>query len=267
MCDFGADLATALPALVDGALRVLRNVERFKALCADVGLELPATVDQETIQATARALTTDTVDPGPFVESWFAGDDWIQPVVYLTQRKDVRAALPRRAELTAAVGSVVDDMSTAHWLYGLLLVLDDEPFIVLHRATEQGWRCTMSGIGDNFQLHTLLAGRFAEAVGATPPNPLELAAVGTGEPQPEGGIRGTFNLVDAAGEWIWNEGRPSDIPRHDDIRVVVLDPPPYERSWNTGRVYPLMESDLTVDAPLSADEVARWLAVVKPSGG
>jgi len=270
MCDFGADAAEVLPALVDGALHVLGGVERFKALCAESGVELPASDDEQAFPAVMEALLAaagDRREPqeiAQLAESWFTGDGWIQPVLYLAQRKDVRAMMPRRAELAAAVEAAAEDLSTAHWLHGLLLVLDDEPFIVLHRASAQGWRCTMSGIGDNFQLHTLLAGQFAEAVGTRPPTPVELAAAGTGELQPPEGIMGTFNLVDAHGAWIWNEGRPADIPHHDGVRVVVLDPPAYARSWNAGRPYPLMPPSLTMDAPLTADEAAEWLARVKP---
>ncbi|MGH6656829.1 MAG: hypothetical protein ACRDVE_16685 [Actinocrinis sp.] len=237
MCDYGADAAAILPALVNGALRVLGNVERFKALCTETGVELPDGGDESTFPPTMDALIAragNTLEPreiAQLAESWFAGDGWIQPVLFLAQRKDVRAMLPRRAELTAAVEAAAEDVSTAHWLRGLLLVLDDESFVVLHRATSQGWRCTMSGIGDNFQLHTLLAGQFAEAVGANLPTAVELAAASTGEPQPPTGITGTFNLVDAFGAWIWNEGRPVDIPRCEGTRVVVLDPPAYERSW------------------------------------
>ena len=270
MCGYGADPATVLPALVDGALRVLDNVAEFKALCAESGIALPEDRDESTFPATMETLIAAVGDAletrkiAQLAESWFVGDAWVQPVLYLAQRKDVRIALPRRAELAAAIKTHTEDLSTAHWLHGLLLVLDDEPFVVLHRATAQGWRCTMSGIGDNFQLHTLLAGRFAEAVGAQSPSAVELAAANTGELEPQQGITGTFNLVDAFGEWIWNEGRPADIPRHDGTRVVVLDPPPYARTWNAGRLYPLMLPTLTVDAQLSADEAAAWLSKIKP---
>ena len=270
MCDYGADAAAVLPALVDGALRVLGTVEQFKTLCAQSGVELPDSGDEAAFAATMSSLTAAAagrLEPrqiAHLAESWFAGDGWVQPVLFLAQRKEVRAALPRRAELLAAVEAAAEDLSTAHWLRGLLLVLDDEPLVVLHRATSQGWRCTMSGVGDNFQLHTLLAGQFAAAVGATPPTPAQLAAAGTGQVQPAAGINGTFNPVDAFGAWIWNEGRPADIPPFDDIRVIVLDPPAYARSWNTGRAYPLMVPSLTVDERLSADEVARWLSTIKP---
>ncbi|MGW0390193.1 hypothetical protein ACWDYJ_04700 [Streptomyces sp. NPDC003042] len=42
---------------------------------------------------------------------------------------------------------------------------------------------------------------------------------------------GSFNLVGADGEWIWNEGNPADIPVVDGVRLVVLDPP---RTGGTG---------------------------------
>jgi hypothetical protein len=271
MCDFGADPVAVSPALVDGVLRVLGNLKRFKALCAEAGLDVPSSGDEKAFLTTMRALaaalgdTHELREIAEFTESWFAGDGWIRPVLFLLQRKDVRVSLPRRKELTGAAEAAAEDLSTAPWLYGLLLVLDDERFVVLHRATAQGWLCTMSGIGDNFQLHTLLGGRLAEMVGATPPNAVELAAAGTGDMRPEGGIRGTFNLVAATGEWIWNEDRPADIPSHGGIRVVVLDPPPYERSWNVGRLYPLMAPSLTVDGRLPPDDAARWLSTVKPA--
>ncbi|MGH3663520.1 MAG: hypothetical protein ACRDT8_15350 [Micromonosporaceae bacterium] len=142
---------------------------------------------------------------------------------------------------------------------------------MLHRATGRGFRVTISGIGDNFQLHTLLAAALIgdESQGLLPgqrPSPAEIAAASDGEDlTPADGIEGNFNLVDAYGEWIWNEGRPADIPELEGTRVVVIDPAPYQRSWNTGRAYPLMRPTVTVDGPLPADEAAHWLNLVKPS--
>jgi hypothetical protein len=210
-------------------------------------------------EGTARALA----------EAWFTGDGWVQPVLYLSQRKDVRASLPQRARLLAATEAVAEQVNTAHWLLGLLLVLDDEALIVLHRATGRGYRVTISGIGDNFQLHTLLAVNLIgdESRGmipGKPPTPAETAAASDGDLTPPGGIKGNFNLVDAYGKWIWNEGRPADIPHLEGTRVVVIDPPPYGRSWNAGRAYPLMRPAVTVDEILPAAEAARWLSMVKP---
>jgi hypothetical protein len=202
-------------------------------------------------------------------EAWFTGNSWVQPVLYLSQRKDVRAILPERARLLAATEAVAEQLNAAHWLHGLLLVLDDEELLVLHRLTGRGYRVTISGVGDNFQLHTLLAANLIgdESRGmipGQPPAPAEIAAASDGEVTPPDGIKGNFNLVDAYGAWIWNEGRPADIPRLEGTRVVVIDPPPYERAWNAGRAYPLMRPAVTVDEILPTAEAARWLSMVKP---
>ncbi|MFI7617488.1 hypothetical protein ACIBP6_40335 [Nonomuraea terrae] len=182
------------------------------------------------------------------------------------QRKDVRLALPFRERLTAAVAAAPEEIDSAHWLYGLLQVLD---ILVLDRPGGRGYEVTISGIGDNFQLHTLLAatliGDPSEGlIPGEPPAPAWIAAATDGEMQPPGGISGRFNLVDATGEWIWNEGRPADIPFAEGRRVVVLDPPPYPRSWNAGRVYPLMEPTLVLDRILTPAETADHLSRIVP---
>ncbi len=154
-------------------------------------------------------------------------------------------------------------------MLGLLLTLDDEPLVVLHRPSGRGYRLTISGVGDNFQLHTLLAAALIGNprkgwVEAERPQRSWILAATDGPPDPPGGIRGQFNLVDAFGKWVWNEGRPADIPLFDGVRVLILDPPSYARSWNAGRAYPLMTPTVTVDEVLPADQAARRLARVAP---
>jgi hypothetical protein len=242
------------PALIQPVMTRLQDI-----LAGQVtGTPLPGMPDPPAPDATARALT----------EAWFTGNGWVQPVLYLSQRKDVRASLPERAQLLEATEAVAGQLSTAHWLFGLLLVLDDEELIILHRAAGRGYRVIISGIGDNFQLHTLLAANLIGEeqrgmIPGQPPAPAEIAAASEGEVAPPDGIKGNFNLVDAYGAWIWNEGRPADIPRLEGTRVVVIDPPPYERTWNAGRAYPLMCPSVTVTEILPAAEAARWLSKVK----
>jgi hypothetical protein len=165
---------------------------------------------------------------------------------------------------------MADHAADAPWLLGLLLVLDDEQLIVVHRATGRVYELTISGIGDNFQLHTLLAatliGDPAQGrIPGTPPHPSWTTAAIDGEMAPPGGIRGQFNLVTATGEWIWNEGRPADIPVVADHRVVVIDPPPYERTWNIGRSYPLMVPEMRLDRVQPADEAYACTRRINPA--
>ncbi|HTU75073.1 MAG TPA: hypothetical protein VMG38_16275 [Trebonia sp.] len=221
-------------------------------------LELPARPD-------ARA--------GALAEAWFSCRSWMEPLLYLAQRKDIRATLPDRDRLTAACDAIRDYMVTAEWLHGLLLVLDDETIVVLHRPTGLGYRVTISGVGDNFQLHTLLAtaltGKKSRGmIAGKAPSAAEVAAASDGQDlTPAGGIQARFALADAYGEEIWLEGRPAGIPALEGTRVVVLDPPPYPRSWEAGRAYPQMRPSVTVDEILNEMSSAYWLAKVSPLAG
>jgi hypothetical protein len=221
-------------------------------------LDLPALPDDR-----ARALA----------EAWFTCGAWVHPLLYLSQRADVRAMLPERDRLTAATAAVRHYISAADWLYGLLLVLDEEVLLILHRATGLGYRVTIGGISDNFQLHTLLAATLIgkKSRGLIPgkgPSPAEVAAASDGpDLTPAGGIRGIFNLIDAYGNQIWNGGRPADIPPLEGTRVVVLDPPPCPQSWTKGRTYPQMRPTLEVTEILNQHAAAYWLSKVKPATG
>lgn len=270
-----ADTTPVLDVLVERACQAMEEAAQFLTLHRELLGEPPEPADPEAVRDTIERFLSAARDraskPYSLVEAWFAGESWVQPVLYLSQRADVRAALPQRQRLLAAVNSVREQFSVAEWLYGLLLVLDDTPLIVLHRPTGRGYRVTIGGIGDNFQLHTLLAARLIGdpdagwIPGVPPTSEMVAAADGTGDPQPAGGISGQFNLVDPTGAWIWNEGRPADIPLFEGERVVILDPPPYRRSWNAGRIYPLMKPTLRVDGHLTPDEAGAWLARCRPA--
>jgi hypothetical protein len=203
------------------------------------------------------------------VLGWWNVPMWQSAVVAVLGRKDVRKALLPRPEFYETTLEVVQASGAGSYLVEVLGVLDDEPLIALHRPTRQGFVFTMSGIADNFQLHTLLADKLvtpghlpgvapsAEAVEAclaqSPEAPYEYEATGS------------FNLVAPDGTWIWNEGSPIDIPVVDDARLLVLDPPPYERSWSGVRAFAGMSAELTLERRLSDDGVARLMTRVSPS--
>jgi hypothetical protein len=281
MADYGTDPAVVVPTLVERAAEAMESAARFAELYRAAFGDPPRPDAEDQIGPTLERFAgpagghgLDEREAELLVQAWFSADAWVQPVLYLCQRADVRATLPQRARLTAAIEPVREVHGTPDWLAGLLLVLDNEPLLVLDRGfagTGRGYHVTIGGISDNFQLHTLLA---AALIGdpaqgllpGRPPTAVEVAAAGTGEDlQPAGGLRGNWNLVDAYGEWIWNEGRPADIPHLDGVRVVALDPEPYQRTWNTGRQYPLMTPLLRIDGPVPPAEAANWLNRVKPS--
>lgn len=269
------DPTVVLPVLAERVTDAMQHAALFGTAWKEAGLgDLPDASDQNQWTAALGRFGQAASVPENLPEltdAFFAGSDWAQVLLFLMQRKDVRLALPSRDRVTEAIAAVREDIGTADWLYGLLMVADDEVLTVVHRATGRGYEVVISGIADNFQLHTLLAARLTgdQAQGFLPgeqPSAAEIAAATDGpELEPPGGMKGVFNLVDGFGAWIWNEGRPTDIPRLEGERVVVLDPPPYPRTWNAGRVYQLMAPSLEVTRVLSAEEAGRWLSLVKPA--
>jgi hypothetical protein len=177
--------------------------------------------------------------------------------VALLQRKDVRLNLPHRKALTDLVDKIGPLREELGDLVELLAVLDDEPFIVLHRASATGYEITISGVAGNFQLETLLAATLRDHIAGIELDPAWIAAATDGPVNAD--ISGQFNLVDHTGSWIGGEGRPADIPPVAGRRVILLEPLPYPRSWQTGRNFTLMRPEITLDQVLLEAEVARWL--------
>ncbi|GLX38256.1 hypothetical protein Sros01_43290 [Streptomyces roseochromogenus] len=190
---------------------------------------------------------------------WFTLEQWEMASVAMLNNRAVRQTLEDKTELLALVERVAE--ASGHEFKCLtyaLRVLDDEPLIVLHRDTGTGYALRMSGIGDNFQLHTLLAGVLVGGmhVPGEAPSAQEIAVCRDTAGQVP--TTGAFNLVGADGGWIFNEGNPSDIGVVDGIRLIVLDPPPYRRGWPAGRFFPGMRGDLVLERVLGAEETAGW---------
>jgi hypothetical protein len=273
LVEAGADPFVLLDVLVERVADGLEHGVRFPALAEKDGGEFEAPASQEEadalIERVARVAAQAGIDREEGIritESYFTVEEWIPSLLLPAQQKQVRQAFPQKERLAAAADAMSEHADPAPWLYGLLQVLDDEPFLVLHRPSGRGYRLTVSGVGDNFQLHTLLAatliGDPAQGLleGVRPKASWIAAATNGSEMIPPGGVRGHFELYDADGDRIWGEGRPADIPVLDGHRVVVLDKPSYERAWNTGRVYPLMYPEISLDRVLPEAEAAEWLA-------
>ena len=271
LIEAGADPLPVLDVLVDRVATGLEMAATFGSLADHLGGDVVAPTSADEYRAlrekVGAAAGLSAEDAGELTQAWFTVNDWIPALLVPLQQKRARQALPERERLTAATAAMVEYAEDATWLLGLLLVLDDEPLLVLHRPSGRAYELTISGVGDNFQLHTLLAATLIGdpdrgLIPGERPHPAWTAAATNGDLAPPDGLRGQFNLVDALGGWIWNEGRPADIPLLGDHRVVVLDPPPFVRTWNIGRTYPLMPPFVALDRILPADEAAAWLARV-----
>lgn len=205
--------------------------------------------------------------------SWYDLDDWLDPMVAVMGQREFRLRMSHRSDVRDAAAALTGRSEGAGWVHGLALVLDDEPLIALDPATARGFRLTLGGVGDNFQLHTLLADRLIgdPAEGLLPgerPEPAWVAAATDAAPGPfpaPASIRRRFRLFDGHGAYVWPEGRPADIEPLDGTRVVVLHPPNGRFGWQNGRVYQHMAPTLTLDRVMDRAEAAHWLSRVAPA--
>ena len=185
----------------------------------------------------------------------------------------VRAAVRSDPELHGDLLAIAAQLS-AHLaefseVVALLRMDEVSSALVLDRGTRRGFRVRFEGIADNFQLHTLLAdaliGEEGRGLPGRRPDPRWVAAFRDSDPDPQAKIvHGWWNLVGSDGSWVWNEGVPSDIPLLQGERVLILEEQTYPRSWNAGRIYPLVKADLWVVEELDPAEAAHWWSLVGP---
>ncbi|MEV5748455.1 hypothetical protein AB0L00_11615 [Actinoallomurus sp. NPDC052308] len=199
--------------------------------------------------------------------SWFDTADWLQAMITVMARREFRVAMRDRDRVREAAAAIADRLEPAHWVFGLSVVLDDEPLVVLNPRSKSGFRLTMGGIGDNFQLHTLLADRLRDHLTTDSPEPAWVAAAGDGPPEvpPTTPIVRRFRLFDGHGAYVLPEGRPADIASIGGTRILVLHPPLGRFAWSAGRSYEHMTPTLIVDRVLGPEEAAAWMSRVVPA--
>ncbi|NDU75804.1 hypothetical protein GWI34_24720 [Actinomadura sp. DSM 109109] len=200
--------------------------------------------------------------------SWFALPQFTMAgCTVLQMGPSVRAGIAERDFLAFAAEQAVQYVGQMSHYHSLLRVLDGERLLVLDRASRKGWTVTIGGIGDNFQLHVLLAGALiGRPGGLTGDRPApEIIACFLNADTPPGRpiISSPWNLVDAHGEPIWNEGVPADIPVVNGTRVVVIDPPSYKRTFPAGRRFPLMPATLRLDGMHLPEDLDAWWPHIK----
>ncbi len=210
----------------------------------------------------------------------FDGRDFISraAIACLTRDAGLRGQARQDEVLLDAIARFEPDS----WLRPLLLVLDDEPLLVLCPETGLGVRLVIGGISDNFQLNTLLADRLVREgtegpewglPGRRPPAEEVAVADGSGPQSTDGTVDGQWSLygwraLQPDGElpdeipvdhWIWNEGSPASIEPFEGLRVVLIGPAPYQRSWNLCRSFDALVATAEVVEVLTREETDRWL--------
>ncbi|WP_306367646.1 hypothetical protein [Nocardiopsis sp. CC223A] len=188
---------------------------------------------------------------------------------------EVRAALradPRGlAELQVLSSRMRRHVEEFGEVYELLLMAEADRMLVLDRTSGRAFRVRFDGVGDNFQLHTLLAdaliGPEGRGVPGQRPMPDWVASATDLRDDPRLSIvEGEWDLVGGDGMWVGNEATPGSVPFVDGERVLVLEPISLKHTWRTGRRHPHIPGWLRIEEELGRDEAAAWWGRVHPAG-
>ena len=280
LVDAGADPLIALDAVLARLKDTLPAALAFEEACraAEADGKVIGESDDNYIERYAPVVSVARPELG---YAWGALDLLCPPALAMLSRAaTARQAARADGLLMERIEKVAPLHGGVGWLATLLAVLDDEELLVLHPALGRGYRVRISGVADNFQLHTLLADALigdpdAGRLPGARPDPRVAAAARDREVDPAAETTtGAFNLVGWPGlrpdgaledeqkdgsHWIRGEGAPGDIPAFEGTRVVLLGPAPYSRGWNAGRLFPTMPADLRVVEVLNAAMVQQWL--------
>lgn len=282
-----ADLTVVAGALVEmgtqpgttgiEVLRLLRETGRaagmFLHAWDKVGDGPPPDPDQVTAADETRVATV-LGDSAPVATlCWWTARRYGLSAKTMLSSAQVRATVREDTEMHGDLLAIAAQLSAHLAEFGevaALLRMDEvSSALVLDRSSRRGFRVRFEGIADNFQLHTLLAdaliGEEGQGLAGQRPDPRWVAAFRDSDPDPQAKIvHGWWNLVGADGTWVWNEGVPSDIPLLQGERVLILEEQTYPRSWNAGRIYPLVEGSLWVVEELPAEQAEYWWSLVEP---
>ena len=261
-------------------------VQRLRAILPDAAAFAAAALELNAAQST----TDEDADPAAIVDelasqvaqqhstlawAWTGLDLFGRAAIAMLGRSKLgRQAARGDALLVSGLARLAPVQPLADWLAQLLAILDDEEILVLHPGLGRGYRVRISGIVDNFQLHTLLAGALIgdPAQGWLPGQPAApkiLAAARGASPM----ARAVFNLVgwrglNAAGQlpasgdqshWISGDGTPADIEPFEGLRVILLGTPPAARTWTAETRFPGLVAELQVLEQLRATTIETGL--------
>jgi hypothetical protein len=208
---------------------------------------------------------------------------WPSAIAFFS--KDPTARISGR-HLSSVLAPRLETQTGAYWIDKMLQVLHNEPVLIIEPSTNLGFIGHMSGVVDNFQLHTLLLGMFPQHQRFEAPRVTAQAlevAQGIGPQEIDVTVSGCWDLhtwtaapldssissEDRVKHWIWNEGSPMDIPVFEGHRVILLGPALYKRHWSSNRQFAHLPAEIQITKLLGAGEIQTWLhrmvAQIKPN--
>ncbi|NOK85693.1 MAG: hypothetical protein GFH27_549367n8 [Chloroflexi bacterium AL-W] len=272
----GAHPYIAIHAIITRLGEALGHAAQFAQACIDRA-QTDNVPPEEAIDRYGQALSRTM---SAQANAYSAMELFCRPAVAMISRsKRARRAANDEGRMASRLRRFPVHHDMLHWLAQLLAVVDDEEIIVLHPEYQLGYRVQIEGIAGNHQLFVLLEDALIgdETQGWLPgekPRPQVVAAAtqynqyNHSTPYMFGfhyaswqslNPEGYLNIGDNAEQWLWAEGIPADIPKFEDVRVILLGPTPYTRTFGINAIFEGLEPNLQVLEQLSAEAVKLWL--------
>ena len=176
--------------------------------------------------------------------------------------RDAASAVPQAAELA-----------------GILGLIEEEVWLVIHPAARSGFRVVIEGVGDIDQLHVLLAERLTGdpsrgyLAGRRPDLEVAEACRETGRIeglvatsrfqfyrpealQSDGALPAGF---DGSPHWHWGRESLGAVTQQHGERILLIGDPVHPLSWDVTRQYSRVRAEADVVEVLSTAEVEGWL--------
>ncbi|MGN6493109.1 MAG: hypothetical protein ACTHLE_14010 [Agriterribacter sp.] len=203
--------------------------------------------------------------------------DWlngIYPCLVASYSSDQTLLEHGKQLLQKRVAQFTEVSEACYWLHQLFQVLFNEPVLIVDLENRKGFTGVMSGVVDNFQLQLLL---MSMPELGDPINTRHAAIVqGEGPQSSSDSVYGKWDMcnwqmwADAyhpAGEkkssyWIWSEGKPGDIGKIDDFRIILLNKPSYKRGLPIGRVFKMLPASIKIEKWFTEQELNHWLTKI-----
>jgi hypothetical protein len=275
----GAHPYLAVHAIITRLSEILGQAEQFVRACLERakadGVPEPEAIDRYG-QGLSKTLSAQAT-------AYSAMEILCRPAVAMISRSErARRAANDEGRMVAKLSAFPIHHDMLHWLSQLLSVLDHEKMLVIHPEYQLGYEVEITGIAGNHQLFvfiedTLIGDEHEGWLTGEKPR-LQVVSAAREFNQYNHATPHEFafhysswrglgadGVVDLQSHehWVWGEGIPADIPKFDDVRVLLLSEPPYKRSFGINAIFEGLEPDLTVVRQLSLQEVTDVLDRIK----
>ena len=272
----GTIMHRLLGELLPAAAHLIRECEKREQTAIPLDRLMTPDEEDELMAQCQAQLFEELSAANPLAREAWDNLGVVWPACVAIYSRQVAARVKAR-EFLPLIHVIADRHEGGHWLRKLLPVLDNEPLVVIDPARGVGIVARLSGVADNFQLHTLLMSTFPRRwyVRQRVSNPAVAVASGLGPQQTDEVITGSWNLYQAAalgpdgriardqrthpGHWIWGEGTPTDIHVIDGHRVVLLGAASDVRTWPSVRLFNSLRAGLHDVQVLDKAGVRGWL--------